>query len=92
LGLSPIRIVAISAFVLLLGCSVSKRPAPTRDSQVLFVCGHGNVKSLMAASYFNQLVGERRVLLLSLIGVSTFSFGQSGASEPLRLEATIPMA
>jgi hypothetical protein len=32
-----------------------------------------------------------RVLLLSLIGASTFSFGQSGASEPLKLEATIPM-
>ena len=32
------------------------------------------------------------VLLLSLIGVSTFSFGQSGVSEPLKLEATIPMA
>jgi YVTN family beta-propeller protein len=32
------------------------------------------------------------VLLLSLIGVSAFSFGQSGASEPLKLEATIPMA
>src|SRR3984893_1284102 len=31
------------------------------------------------------------VLLLSLIGVSTFSFGQSGASEPLKLEATIRM-
>jgi hypothetical protein len=31
------------------------------------------------------------VLLLSLIGVSTFSFGQSGASKPLKLEATIPM-
>src|SRR5258708_10343603 len=32
------------------------------------------------------------VLLLSLIGVSTVSFGQSGVSEPLKLEATIPMA
>jgi hypothetical protein len=32
------------------------------------------------------------VLLLSLIGVSTFSFGQSGASELLKLAATIPMA
>jgi hypothetical protein len=31
------------------------------------------------------------VLLLLLIGVSTFSFGQSGASEPLKLEAMIPM-
>jgi hypothetical protein len=32
------------------------------------------------------------VLLLSLIGVFDFSFGQSRASEPLNLEATIPMA
>ena len=32
------------------------------------------------------------VLLLSLMGVSDFSFGQSGVSEPLKLEATIPMA
>src|SRR5258708_18706422 len=46
-------------FVLTLGCSVSKSYAQTRDSQVLFVCEHGNVKSLMAASYFNQLAQER---------------------------------
>jgi protein-tyrosine-phosphatase len=26
---------------------------------VLFVCQHGNVKSLMAASYFNRLAAER---------------------------------
>src|SRR3981189_1146527 len=32
------------------------------------------------------------VLLLSLIGVSNLSVAQSGASEPLKLEATIPMA
>src|SRR3979411_874499 len=32
------------------------------------------------------------VLLLSLIGVSDFYFGQSGVSEPLKIEATIPMA
>jgi arsenate reductase (thioredoxin) len=59
--LSPIRIVAISAFVLTLGCSLSKGPVQTHDSQVLFVCEHGNVKSLMAASYFNQLARERRL-------------------------------
>jgi len=57
--LSLIRIIAISVFVLTLGCSVSKSYAQTRDSQVLFVCEHGNVKSLMAASYFNQLAQER---------------------------------
>lgn len=28
-------------------------------AQVLFVCEHGNVKSLMAASYFNQLAASR---------------------------------
>ncbi|WP_035347047.1 hypothetical protein [Edaphobacter aggregans] len=28
--------------------------APDAKAQVLFVCQHGNVKSLMAASYFNQ--------------------------------------
>lgn len=61
--LSPIRIVAISAFLLTLGCSVSKSRAPTQDSQVLFVCEHGNVKSLMAASYFNRLARERRLPL-----------------------------
>jgi hypothetical protein len=59
--LSPIRIVAISAFVLTLGCSVSKGPVQTHDSQVLFVCEPGNVKSLMAASYFNRLARERRL-------------------------------
>jgi arsenate reductase (thioredoxin) len=59
--LSLIRIVALSTFVLTLGCSVSKSHAPTHDSQVLFVCEHGNVKSLMAASYFNQLARERRL-------------------------------
>ena len=59
--LSLIRIVAISAFALTLGCSVSKSHAQTHDSQVFFVCEHGNVKSLMAVSYFNQLAQERRL-------------------------------
>jgi hypothetical protein len=59
--LSLIRIVAISTFVLTLGSPVSKGHAQTHDSQVLFVCEHGNVKSLMAVSYFNQLAQERRL-------------------------------
>lgn len=33
----------------------AQKPA---DSQILFVCEHGNVKSLMAASYFNQLAQQ----------------------------------
>jgi protein-tyrosine-phosphatase len=59
--LSPIRIVTISALVLTLGCSLPKGHAQTHDSQVLFVCEHGNVKSLMAASYFNQMAQELRL-------------------------------
>ena len=39
--------------------SASRDPAGTHTSQILFVCEHGNVKSLMAASYFNQLAQER---------------------------------
>jgi arsenate reductase (thioredoxin) len=31
------------------------------EAQVLFVCEHGNVKSLMAASYFNLLAHERKL-------------------------------
>jgi protein-tyrosine-phosphatase len=58
---SLIRIAAFSALVLTLSGSVSMSHAQTHDSQVLFVCEHGNVKSLMAASYFNQLAQERRL-------------------------------
>lgn len=42
--------------------------AMTADSveQVLFVCERGNVKSLMAASYFNQLAAERNLPLRAI--------------------------
>ena len=33
--------------------------AEPRDARVLFVCEHGYAKSLMAASYFDQLAKER---------------------------------
>jgi arsenate reductase len=55
------RIVTIFAVVLTLGCTGSQSLAQTHDGQVLFVCEHGNVKSLMAVSYFNQLAQERRL-------------------------------
>jgi arsenate reductase len=35
-------------------------PAPAVE-QVLFVCEHGNVKSLMATTYFNELASKRRL-------------------------------
>ena len=37
----------------MVACSTPVATSPTR--QVLFVCEHGNVKSLMAATYFNEL-------------------------------------
>ncbi len=39
--------------------SAQERAASAPIQQVLFVCEHGNVKSLMATSYFNRLAQER---------------------------------
>jgi arsenate reductase (thioredoxin) len=41
-------------------CSTAP-PANTPLRQILFVCEHGNVKSLMAASYFNEAAQARRL-------------------------------
>ena len=59
--LSLIRIVVILCLVLTLSGLMTQSHAQTHDSQVLFVCEHGNVKSLMAMSYFNQLAQERKL-------------------------------
>jgi arsenate reductase (thioredoxin) len=58
--LAPISMLRslLIALVVLTGCEArAAEPAPTR--QVLFVCEHGNVKSLMAATYFNELARSR---------------------------------
>jgi arsenate reductase len=53
----------LAALALVLGMArvVPAQPGEPAEAQVLFVCEHGNVKSLMAASYFNQLARERRL-------------------------------
>ena len=50
----------------LLGCGganrggvAAGRGSADREAAVLFVCEHGNVKSLMAASYFDRIARER---------------------------------
>ena len=43
--------------------SAGEEPAA---GQVVFVCEHGNVKSLMAASYFNQLAASRGLRLRAI--------------------------
>jgi len=53
------RMAVIAVFVLAFGCvTASCFAQQTAERQVLFVCEHGNVKSLMAASYFNQNIRE----------------------------------
>jgi|SRR5690349_12221521 len=63
----------------LLGCAAPEREAPQSPPLVLFVCEHGNVKSLMAASYFNQLAEQRG---LRVRGVSRGSAPDSDTVPP----------
>jgi len=54
------NIVVVLISALLVGaCAASGSRVSPAESQVLFVCEHGNVKSLMAASYFNRLASQR---------------------------------
>jgi protein-tyrosine-phosphatase len=41
----------------------TRRPSPAR---VVFVCAHGNVKSLIAAAWFNRLAAERGITARSM--------------------------
>lgn len=55
----------VAAATLMIACSALRaEEAPV--TQVLFVCEHGNVKSLMAASYFNQLAAGRGLRLRAI--------------------------
>ena len=56
--LGMVKVMAVSAFGLMLACSAAQQ-TQKQKAQVLFICEHGNVKSLMAASYFNRLAQER---------------------------------
>lgn len=46
-------LVFVAAFAA--ACAASAERGEQPELQVLFVCEHGNVKSLMAAAYFNQM-------------------------------------
>lgn len=56
--LSLVTITAIFVFWLTVAYSAAQQVS-NRKTQVLFICEHGNVKSLMAAAYFNRLAQER---------------------------------
>ena len=53
-----LKAIVIPVFALVLRCSAAQQ-STVQKTEVLFICEHGNVKSLMAASYFNQLAQER---------------------------------
>lgn len=58
----PARTLLMAAALVVLagtGRVALAEAANSRTDQILFVCEHGNGKSLMAASYFNQLAYER---------------------------------
>ncbi len=47
--------------VLLTACSTTTPPTNPTPTEIVFVCEHGNVKSLMAATYFNDLAQARNL-------------------------------
>jgi arsenate reductase len=57
---SSLATLTIAAAAITACASHTEHP-PAAVGTILFVCEHGNVKSLMAASYFNDLARERNV-------------------------------
>ena len=55
------RILASIVALLALAGGMASAGEEPAVGQVVFVCEHGNVKSLMAASYFNQLAAQRNL-------------------------------
>lgn len=55
------RILAPVVALVALSCGIAAAAEDTAAKQVVFVCEHGNVKSLMAASYFNQLAEQQHL-------------------------------
>lgn len=53
-----VTVASLIVAMIIVGCSAPAGRDSPAQPQVLFVCEHGNVKSLMAASYFNQRVSE----------------------------------
>jgi sterol desaturase/sphingolipid hydroxylase (fatty acid hydroxylase superfamily)/protein-tyrosine-phosphatase len=76
----PGRVWISSIFGLAIALGTAQRPdaaEPSPVRQVTFVCEHGSAKSLMAASYFNQLAQQRG---LPVRGVSRGSAPDSDAA------------
>jgi arsenate reductase (thioredoxin) len=54
-------ILGLVSTLLIAACSIGNSRTDAASAQVLFVCEHGNVKSLMAAQYFNEMAQARNL-------------------------------
>jgi len=60
---------------------------PWSSGKVVFVCAHGNAKSLIASSWFNRLAGERGIAARSLArGLTPENPVPAAIAERLRRE------
>lgn len=73
------KMIVAGMVAVIAACAAGPVSAQPPTEQVLFVCEHGNVKSLMAASYFNQLAKQRG---LPFRGVSRGSAPDSTTVPP----------
>jgi arsenate reductase (thioredoxin) len=60
-GQKPFLVLMLASVLLLTACSTATLRSDSVPAQVLFVCEHGNVKSLMAAQYFNEMAQARKL-------------------------------
>jgi protein-tyrosine-phosphatase len=60
-GISTLGILAIGLALVFRAELSSSQEAAQSTGEVLMVCEHGNVKSLMAANYFNELATARHL-------------------------------
>jgi protein-tyrosine-phosphatase len=60
--------IAVALIVLLFAtaCATTNIQTAAPVASVLFVCEHGNVKSLMAMSYFNKIAQERKLPFVAI--------------------------
>jgi protein-tyrosine-phosphatase len=73
---------ALLRVAMLLCATCSAAAAPTEE--VLFICEHGNVKSVMAAAYFNELAASRHLPLRAI--------SRGASSHPASVPAQIVAA
>ena len=57
---------ALSVLFFATACATTKNQVVAPKATVLFVCEHGNVKSLMAMSYFNQIAQEEKLPFVAI--------------------------